>query len=83
VLVTVVEFLDEADQIRGVSEGVLRAIIVGPVAGRISTERENGADACFGVLVQDSLDLRGIVTGAGEVCTAGMDVSCRIRRTSR
>ena len=62
-----VEGRDETHQIRRVTKGVLRTIVVGLIAWGISAECEHVAHACCGVALEDLLDFGLGVPDAGEV----------------
>ena len=61
------EFFDEGDESRGLGKGVARVVVIGLVAGRVTSESENVAHASGGVAFENRRDLRLGVADTGEV----------------
>ena len=58
---------DELDQVRGVAEGVLRAVVVGDVLGRVAAESQDVLDTRRGVTVENGCHLLEGMADAGQV----------------
>ena len=64
---TMVEAADVGDQIGGVAKGVTRVVIGALIAGRVTGQGQDVADAGRGVTLEDLRDLVGRVAHAGQV----------------